>query len=93
MSIPQPNPATMKIFQSMATLPALLLIPYIQAAPTPKEDAPSIICLYLCSDSSWAGTCQNFCGSPGLCYNIPTAFNDIASSAGPDEGSSCVLYS
>ncbi|UPX16451.1 uncharacterized protein EKO05_0006850 [Ascochyta rabiei] len=70
------------------TIPAITL-----ATPTLHARADSKTHLYVCTDDSFRGNCKNIELSVTRCYNIEKAFNDNVSSAGPDDGTFCVLYS
>lgn len=32
---------------------------------TTKIDAPTQVCIYMCTDPNWQGTCQHLCSTPG----------------------------
>ncbi|KAH6644774.1 hypothetical protein C7974DRAFT_27610 [Boeremia exigua] len=49
--------------------------------------------LYVCTEKAWAGTCKNVELTIGKCYNMGKAFDKNVSSAGPDDGTFCTLYS
>jgi hypothetical protein len=49
--------------------------------------------LYVCTDDDFRGNCKNIELSVANCYNMEEAFNNNVSSAGPDDGTFCVLYS
>lgn len=49
--------------------------------------------LYVCTDDNFRGNCKNIELSATLCYDMEKAFNKNVSSAGPDDGTFCVLYS
>ncbi|KAI1416999.1 hypothetical protein F5Y13DRAFT_185832 [Hypoxylon sp. FL1857] len=43
-------------------------------------------CVYVCTQAEFSGLCQNECAGAGVCYNVPSSFNDQISSLGPDSG-------
>ncbi|KAI0152154.1 hypothetical protein F4776DRAFT_14837 [Hypoxylon sp. NC0597] len=43
-------------------------------------------CVYVCTQAGFAGLCENECAQSGVCYNVPSSFNDQISSLGPDSG-------
>ena len=49
--------------------------------------------LYICTEKSWAGRCENVEVSVGKCVDMKKAFDNNVSSAGPDDGTFCTLYS
>lgn len=63
------------------------------ATSTLEPRADSETHLYVCTDSNWRGSCKNIDLAVSRCYNMTPAFNDNVSSAGPDDGTFCVLYS
>ncbi|CCT61156.1 hypothetical protein IAQ61_005026 [Plenodomus lingam] len=65
------------------------------AAPTPLEGAegPATPHLYLCKDASFTGECTNLHLEASTCQNIEAAYVKQTSSAGPDDGTFCTLYS
>ncbi|KZL86570.1 hypothetical protein CI238_05631 [Colletotrichum incanum] len=48
--------------------------------------------LYICSDANFSGRCQNLESNTGQCYNLANGFNDVVSSLGPDQGTSCTIW-
>lgn len=32
-----------------------------------RTNVPSTLCVYMCTNINWAGSCEHLCGSPGLC--------------------------
>ena len=76
------------------TLAALLGLSTITpATSTLEERANTSTHLYVCTDSGFRGNCKNIELSVSNCYNMEKRFNDDVSSAGPDDGTFCVLYS
>ena len=63
------------------------------ATTTLEARATSKTHLYVCTGNNWGGTCKNMKLSIGRCYNMEKAFNNNVSSAGPDDGTFCTLYS
>lgn len=49
--------------------------------------------LYVCTEKAWAGRCKNVEVTVGKCVNMGKAFDKNVSSAGPDDGTFCTLYS
>ena len=52
--------------------------------------------VYICGDAKFDntnGTCHNYGVVAGKCFNMPREASKKASSAGPNEGTFCVLYS
>jgi hypothetical protein len=52
--------------------------------------------IYVCGDAKFDntnGTCRNYPVVPSECFDLPSEASKIASSAGPNEGTFCVLYS
>ncbi|KAL7619531.1 hypothetical protein AAE478_010071 [Parahypoxylon ruwenzoriense] len=43
-------------------------------------------CVYVCTNAGFTGLCENECAGAGVCYNVPSSFNDQISSLGPDSG-------
>ena len=79
---------------SPLTSPLLLfLATLVVASSTLEARADSKTHLYVCTDSDWRGNCKNIELTVSRCYNMTTEFNDNVSSAGPDDGTFCVLYS
>lgn len=79
--------------RSFYTTALLLLAPSTLATFTLTPRATPTTHLYVCTDTSFRGTCKNIELSITRCYNMEAAFNDNVSSAGPDDGTFCVLYS
>ncbi|GJC83477.1 hypothetical protein ColLi_06315 [Colletotrichum liriopes] len=48
--------------------------------------------LYICSDANFSGRCQNLESNTGQCYTLGNGFNDVVSSLGPDQGTSCTIW-
>ncbi|KAF2997834.1 hypothetical protein E8E13_001413 [Curvularia kusanoi] len=59
---------------------------------SPRADHPSTN-LYVCTDKNWGGKCKNLELAVSACHDMEDAFNKDVSSAGPDDGTFCVLYS
>ncbi|KAF2845212.1 hypothetical protein T440DRAFT_280413 [Plenodomus tracheiphilus IPT5] len=76
-------------------LVVLLLATLTLAVPTPQEgvNTATITHLYLCKDASFQGECTNLHLEASNCQNIETSFVKQVSSAGPDNGTFCTLYS
>jgi hypothetical protein len=61
-----------------------------------KPNEPKSTNIYICGDAKFnnaSGTCYNYPVVAGECFNLPRGASKQASSAGPDEGTFCVLYS
>ncbi|KAI0388063.1 hypothetical protein F5Y04DRAFT_16850 [Hypomontagnella monticulosa] len=43
-------------------------------------------CVYVCTRAEFSGLCENECAQSGVCFNVPSSFNDQISSLGPDSG-------
>ncbi|KAF1844408.1 uncharacterized protein K460DRAFT_163728 [Cucurbitaria berberidis CBS 394.84] len=80
----------------LATLLFLATFAFAVPAPIPDDPAPepsSVTHLYLCVDSSFKGQCTNMHLDTSTCHNLDQTWNDKVSSAGPDKGTFCTLYS
>ncbi|KAJ4985760.1 hypothetical protein SVAN01_08756 [Stagonosporopsis vannaccii] len=71
----------------------LLFTSVALATSTLDARANSKTHLYICTDKSWAGRCENIELSVGKCVDMEKAFDNNVSSAGPDDGTFCTLYS
>ncbi|KAL6703969.1 hypothetical protein ACN47E_008907 [Coniothyrium glycines] len=73
----------------------ILLTASVFAAPMPQEaPAPTAIThLYICTDSPFKGQCTNLWLPVSKCQNLDATYAHQVSSAGPDEGTFCTLYS
>ncbi|KAJ0165015.1 hypothetical protein CTA2_12596 [Colletotrichum tanaceti] len=73
------------------------VVPRAGPAPPAAVGAPlegsvqAITHLYICSNINFGGDCLNVEVSTGNCYNL-NGWNDIVSSLGPDQGTSCTIY-
>ncbi|PVH95830.1 hypothetical protein DM02DRAFT_632495 [Periconia macrospinosa] len=75
-------------------LSACLIIAYIASAsakPIP-QDGPAKTHIYLCTDESFKGQCENVEAEPGKCYNVPDGYKSKISSGGPDQGTFCSMF-
>jgi hypothetical protein len=63
------------------------------SAPQPAPTTNKITHLYLCPDASFGGTCTNLHVEISECVDIPGDLSGKVSSAGPDEGTFCTMYS
>ncbi|KAH7389943.1 hypothetical protein BKA66DRAFT_526799 [Pyrenochaeta sp. MPI-SDFR-AT-0127] len=63
----------------------------VAPAPAPANEG-SITHLYLCNDASFQGACANLHLEISACHNVQDEYKKQASSAGPDEGTFCTLY-
>lgn len=74
---------------------SLLLATLTLAAPDAQEGAgsPATTHLYLCKDASFGGECTNLHIEASTCQNVEASFVKQVSSAGPDNGTFCTLYS
>ncbi|KAH8724523.1 hypothetical protein GQ44DRAFT_760107 [Phaeosphaeriaceae sp. PMI808] len=48
--------------------------------------------LFVCTARDFTGTCQNLQFTTGVCFNLFSPFQDSISSAGPDNGFSCQVF-
>ncbi|CAI6336311.1 unnamed protein product [Periconia digitata] len=69
-----------------------IYVVFVAGAPIISEDPPKTSHLYLCTDESFKGQCENFEVEPGKCYNVPEGYKSKISSGGPDNGTFCAVY-
>ncbi|KAF1829477.1 hypothetical protein BDW02DRAFT_561033 [Decorospora gaudefroyi] len=81
----------------LTTILTLLFLTTTLAAPIPQSapaGAPTTTThLYICADASFRGNCTNLQLQVSSCLNMQPSYMHQVSSAGPDEGTFCTLYS
>ncbi|KAF1914771.1 hypothetical protein BDU57DRAFT_519953 [Ampelomyces quisqualis] len=81
----------------LLTLVALLATALATPDPAPQASSPrprvTPTHLYVCTDASFAGKCSNLSLKPSVCYTLGPNYARKVSSAGPDKGTFCTLYS
>ncbi|KAH7071593.1 hypothetical protein FB567DRAFT_612186 [Paraphoma chrysanthemicola] len=74
----------------------LTLVVLVTATPLPLIQSPSAnpeTHIYICANAPFAAPCTNLHVPVSECIDIPDDFAGKISSAGPDEGTFCTLYS
>ncbi|KAK0616647.1 hypothetical protein B0T14DRAFT_604888 [Immersiella caudata] len=61
------------------------------AVPVEARAVAALTHIYICKDINWVN-CSNQEVQTGVCYGTNSDWNDKISSAGPDRGTTCVLY-
>ncbi|KAK5661830.1 hypothetical protein OQA88_9933 [Cercophora sp. LCS_1] len=61
------------------------------AVPVERKAVAALTHIYICKDINWVN-CSNQEVQTGTCYDTNSEWNDKISSAGPDRGTTCVLY-
>lgn len=89
-----PNPCTFPIIPPSST-PSPPATPDSPSYSPPQTSSSSTTTthLYICTSPSWGGSCTNLDVEVGQCVDMESAWDDDVESAGPDEGTFCVLYS
>ncbi|KAF2034046.1 hypothetical protein EK21DRAFT_108461 [Setomelanomma holmii] len=85
----------MPLLQSFCPLLARLTITAL-ALPTPQASSDTsngVTHIYICTDASFSGSCANLHVPVSECVDIPPEYAGKVSSAGPDLGTFCTLYS
>jgi len=52
----------------------------------------SVTHLFVCDSANFNGRCENLESNRGQCYNLLNGWNDVISSLGPDQGTTCTLW-
>lgn len=89
------SPSPITTMQPPLTILFLLLLAAnpLSASPLTSLATPRTTHLYICTSAAFSGTCKNIELAAERCYNMGSTFDDNVSSAGPDDGTFCVLYS
>ncbi|KAK0725984.1 hypothetical protein B0H67DRAFT_144409 [Lasiosphaeris hirsuta] len=54
--------------------------------------ARAITHLFVCDSLNFQGRCENLETETNRCYNLFNNWNDVISSLGPDQGTTCTIY-
>jgi hypothetical protein len=68
----------------------------LSTSPSLEHQGSQSTDIYICGDAKFdntSGTCHNYAVAASKCFNLPREASKKASSAGPNEGTFCVLYS
>ncbi|KAJ7586388.1 hypothetical protein C8J56DRAFT_1165422, partial [Mycena floridula] len=70
------------------------LLPFAAALVPPLEEraAQQQGSVFVTVDTQFAGANIKVTGSSGQCVNMPTGWNDVISSVGPDPGQDCFFF-